>query len=129
MARRPINVLVVDDQTPFRRAARAVIGETPGFDLIAEASSGEEAVAAAAALEPDVVLMDVNMAGIGGVEATRRILAARPETVVVLLSSYEVAPAAANGSGAAAYVPKVEFGRHTLEELRQARGWRSSSAR
>jgi two-component system invasion response regulator UvrY len=129
MAGRRIKVLVVDDQIPFRRGARAVVGETPGFELIAEARSGEEAVAAAAAFEPDLVLMDVNMAGMGGVEATRRILAARPETVVVLLSSYEDAPAEANGSGASAYVPKGEFGRRTLEGLRQARGWRSSSAR
>jgi DNA-binding NarL/FixJ family response regulator len=120
MSRQEVKVLVVDDQAPFRRAARAVVDETPGFDVIAEAMTGEEAVAVAAQLEPDLVLMDVNMAGIGGIEATRRIVAARQETVVVLLSSYEDAPTDADGSGAAAYVPKGEFGRRVLEEFGQA---------
>ena len=129
MSRRRIRVLVVDDQAPFRRAARAVLGEASGFDLIAEAMSGEEAVAAAAELEPDLVLMDVNMAGIGGVEATRRIVAARPETVVVLLSSSQDAPADANDSGAAAYVPKGEFGTRVLEELGRPAAYPSSSDR
>ena len=115
-------MLVVDDHAPFLRAARAVLDEAPRFDLIAEATSGEEAVTAARDLEPDLVLMDVNMPGIGGVEATRRIVAARPETVVLLLSSYEHAPAEADGSGVAAYVPKGEFGRAVLEAFGQAYG-------
>ena len=122
MPDRRIRVLVVDDQVPFLRAARAVLGEASGFDLIAEATSGEAAVAAARDLEPDLVLMDVNMPGMGGIEATRRIVAARPETIVVLLSSYEDSPAAADGSGAAGYVPKGEFGRRVLEKFGQARG-------
>ena len=122
MSRRRIRVLVVDDQAPFLRAARAVLDEASGFELIAEATSGEEAVAAARALEPELVLMDVNMPGIGGVEATRRIVSARPETIVVLLSSYEDAPVEADGSGAAVYIPKGEFGRRELAEVWRAHG-------
>jgi DNA-binding NarL/FixJ family response regulator len=118
----PVRVLVVDDQAPFRRAARAVLGEAPGFDLVAEATSGEEAVAVARKLAPDLVLMDVNMRGIGGIEASRRIVADRPGTVVILLSSYRDEPAEAVGSGAAVYVPKGEFGRQMLERLWQRRG-------
>jgi two-component system invasion response regulator UvrY len=117
VSRRQIRVLVVDDQPPFLRAARAVLEAASGFDLIAEVTSGEEAVAAARELEPDLVLMDVNMPGIGGVEATRRIVTARPETIVVLLSSYEDAPADTDRSGAAVYVPKGDFGPGVLEDV------------
>ena len=67
-----VRVLVVDDQRPFRVAASAVLRRTPGFELVGEAASGEEAVEQVAALAPDLVLMDITMPGIGGVEATRR---------------------------------------------------------
>jgi two-component system invasion response regulator UvrY len=117
-----IRVLIVDDTAPFLRAARAVLARTSAFHLVGEASSGEEAVAAARHLEPDLVLMDVNMPGIGGVEATRRIVASCPETMVVLLSSYEDAPSEAEGSGAALYIPKGELGPGVLEEVWQALG-------
>jgi DNA-binding NarL/FixJ family response regulator len=105
-------VLIVDDQAPFRRAARAVVGATPGFEVVGEAESGEEAVDLAADLAPAMVLMDINLPGINGIEATRRITAARPEVVTVLLSTYreEDLPADAGDCGAAAYVHKEEFG-------------------
>lgn len=114
-----IGVVVADDQAPFRRAVRTILGATPGFELLAEAISGEEVVAIAQSLEPDVVLMDIKMPGIGGIEATRRITAARAGTVVVLLSSYgeRDLPADARACGAAAYVPKEGFGRRVLEEV------------
>jgi two-component system invasion response regulator UvrY len=127
MPGREVRVLVVDEQAPFRRAARALLAEMPGFALVAEAESGEAAVLAAARLEPDLVLMDVNMAGIGGIEATRRIVAGRPETVVVLLSSYPDAPGGADDSGAAAYVPKGELARGLLERFLQPGGYPSSA--
>jgi DNA-binding NarL/FixJ family response regulator len=73
-----VGVLIVDDQAPFRRAARAVVTATPGFEVIGEAESGEEAVELAEDLAPEVVLMDINLPGINGIEATRRITAAHP---------------------------------------------------
>jgi two-component system invasion response regulator UvrY len=116
---RLVRVLVVDDQLPFRKAARAVLEVLPGFELVEEAVSGEGAVAAASTFEPDLVLMDVHMEGIGGLEATRRIVAARPETVVILVSSYraEHVAAAVAESGAMAFVPKDQFGARSLSEL------------
>jgi two-component system invasion response regulator UvrY len=114
-----VGVVVVDDQAPFRRTAKAVLGATPGFELLAEAISGEEAVALAQALEPDVVLMDIKMPGIGGIEAARRITASRGRTLVVLVSTYPERdlPADARACGAVAYIPKERFGTRVLEEV------------
>jgi two-component system invasion response regulator UvrY len=105
-------VLIVDDQAPFRSAARAVVRRMAGFDVVGEATNGEEAVARAAELRPALVLMDINMPGINGVEATRRILATEPDTVVVLCSTYnpQDLPPDVPSSGARAYINKEEFG-------------------
>jgi two-component system invasion response regulator UvrY len=114
-----VPVLVVDDQAPFRSAARAVLGMTPGFEIVGEAASGEEGMTLAKELEPALVLMDINMSGINGIEATRRITAEHPETVVVLLSTYSAddLPADARSCGAATYVNKEEFGPDVLREI------------
>jgi two-component system invasion response regulator UvrY len=115
----PVRVVVVDDQTPFRRAARAVIGATSGFELVAEAESGEEAVELARWLEPDLVLIDIHMPGIGGVEASRRIASPGNGVITVLLSSYreEDVPEEAHSCGATAYVHKEDFGPRVLRAL------------
>ncbi|MGD0380449.1 MAG: response regulator transcription factor [Acidimicrobiales bacterium] len=109
-------VLIVDDQLPFRMAARSVVGVTPGFEVVGEAKSGEEAVEQAAALHPQLVLMDINMDGISGIEATRRITAENPGTRVVLLSTYDAEdlPADARTCGALGYVHKEQFGPDVL---------------
>ncbi len=114
-----VPVLIVDDQQPFRRAATMVVRMTPGFDVIGEAESGEAAVDLVAALEPRLVLMDINMGGISGIEAARRITASHPGVVVVLLSTYHVddLPGDASASGMAAYVNKDEFGPLVLRQV------------
>jgi DNA-binding NarL/FixJ family response regulator len=80
-------VLVVDDQSIFLDVARQVIDATPGFEPVGEATSGEQAVALASTVRPDLVLMDVRMPGLGGTEAARRIEQAGSATAVVLVSS------------------------------------------
>jgi two-component system invasion response regulator UvrY len=119
-----VRVLVVDDQAPFRLAARMVLKRAEGFELVGEAATGEESVDKVAELTPDLVLMDINMPGINGIEATRRIVAAAPETVVFLCSTYQLGdlPADAKTSGARAYVNKEEFGPSVLSQLWSARG-------
>ena len=116
-----VSVLVVDDQLPFRSAARTVVKLTPGFEVVGEASSGEEAVEMVGTLAPDLVLMDINMDGISGIEATRRITAAHPDAKVVLLSTYDEddLPADARTCGAVAYVHKEKFGPGVLTEVWQ----------
>jgi pilus assembly protein CpaE len=114
-----ISVMVVDDQQPFREAARAVIARLDGFEIIAEAESGEEAVEIAVAVHPDLVLMDINMGDMDGITATSIITSANPDTMVVLLSTYELSdlPPTARTSGAAAYVNKDDFGGRALRRL------------
>ncbi len=114
-----VSVLIVDDQVPFRDVARTVIGMTAGFEVTAEAESGEDAVAQADAHAPDLVLMDINLPGINGIEATRRILSTHPTTSVILLSTYSEAdlPADARECGALAYVHKEDFGPTLVRQL------------
>ena len=70
--------MIVDDQSPFRAAARAVVDRVAGFELIAEVASGEEAVAISNELGPQLVLMDINMGELNGIEATRLITQSNP---------------------------------------------------
>jgi DNA-binding NarL/FixJ family response regulator len=119
-----VTVLVVDDQPPFRDAARAVLERLAGFELIGEAESGEAAIARVDELGPDLVLMDINMGGIDGITATTAIIAAHPLTRVVLMSTYELGdlPPSARTSGAIAYVNKDDFGGRALRRLWEAGG-------
>jgi DNA-binding NarL/FixJ family response regulator len=112
-----VRVLIVDDQEPFREAARMVVEVSDGFEVVGEAESGEEGVERARELHPDLVLMDVNLGGIDGTEATRRILAEGSAKVVFLVSTYEPAEYAPKAAecGAAAYIPKSTFGPDELE--------------
>lgn len=80
-------VLAVDDHVPFLTAMRRVVEAAPGFELAGEAESGEDALTFAAQYQPDVVLMDVKMPGLGGIEAARQIKASLPRTVVILVSA------------------------------------------
>ena len=105
-----VRVLVVDDQEPFRNAMSAVVEATDGFEVVGAVASGEESVTAAEDLGPDLVLMDVNLPGIDGIEATRTIRQRPGAPVVVLLSTYDECEFDHEGSGAAAYVPKGAFG-------------------
>jgi two-component system, NarL family, invasion response regulator UvrY len=118
-----VRVLIVDDQAAFRVAARAVIERTRGFTLVGETGSGRDAAARVDALLPDLVLMDINMPGVDGIEATRRIKDAHPDILIILLSSYatqDVSPRA-HSSGANAYLHKDELSPRTMHSLWQAR--------
>jgi two-component system invasion response regulator UvrY len=114
----PVKVLIVDDQPPFRAVARTVVTLTSGFEVVGEATTGEDAVSLADDLEPDLVLMDINLPGINGIEATRRIVQAHPGTAVVLLSTYraEDLPGDARTCGALGYVHKEDLGPDTVCE-------------
>jgi two-component system, NarL family, invasion response regulator UvrY len=114
-----IPVIVVDDQPAFRRAARTVLGRLVNFELVGEATSGEDAVALCDELQPALVLMDINLPGIDGIEATRQIVARRADTAVVLVSTYraEELPEGAATCGAIAYLHKERLRPPVLEQL------------
>ena len=125
-----VTVVIADDQAPFRRAAGAVVRVTPGFQVVGEAESGEAAVELVDSLEPELVLMDIHLPGINGIEAARRIAGSHPATVTFLVSSYQAEdlPAEARSSGAAAYIHKEDFGPELLSALWETRGdaeWRA----
>lgn len=88
-ARPPLRVVVADDHRLFRDGVRALLGSIEGIEVVGEAATGDEAVDLALRLEPDVVLMDVQMPGTNGLEATRRLLAARPGIGVVVVTMFE----------------------------------------
>ena len=112
----PVRVLVVDDQALFRRVMSAVVDETEGFVLVGSAASGEESIVTAGRLRPDLILMDVNLPGIDGMEATRRLRADSMAAAVVLLSTYDEEDwdGQARECGAVAYLAKSAFGPDTL---------------
>ena len=108
-----VRVLVVDDQAPFRRAASAVVYAVEDFELIGTVDSGEAAVEAAVVHHPDLVLMDVSLPGISGLEAARRITT-DPQTAgtrVLLVSTYEADDLDddMSTSGAGGFLSKASF--------------------
>lgn len=86
---RAIRVLVADDHPVFRRGMRAILGAEEEIELVGEATDGEEAVALALEMRPDVILMDLNMPNNNGIEATREILAANPDTGILVVTMLE----------------------------------------
>lgn len=122
-----VRVLIVDDQEPFLSAARMVVELAEGFDVVGEATTGEEGIELAKRLRPDLILMDVNLPGIDGLEATRQILSGHGEVpAVVVLSTYEAREyeTRALAAGAFAFISKSDFAPDRLE---QAWDYRKSS--
>jgi len=117
-----IRVLVADDHPVFRRGIRAILLAEHDTELVGEATDGEEAVAMAIKLRPGVILMDLNMPNLSGIEATRSILEANPETAVLMLTMFEDDKSifAAMRAGAHGYLLKGADGAETLRAIRAA---------
>ena len=101
-------VLLAEDHQVVREGLRALLGSEPQFEVVGEAADGAEALSLAEKLAPDVVVMDIGLAGLSGVEATRRLRKSHPEIKVVVLSMHDDAPTvdAALHAGARGYVLK-----------------------
>ena len=119
-----VGVLVVDDQDHFRRVAFDVVAATDGFEPLGEAGSGVEALALAAELKPELVLLDVRMPVMDGIETARRLSTEHPGTVIVLVSLDGVSelPDTLGSCGAKALIRKQDFGPDALRRLWDAHG-------
>src|SRR5688572_31530548 len=104
----PIRVLIVDDHPFYREGVRTMLSVESGIEVASEVASGDEAIAQAASLQPDVILMDLKMPGINGIEATRRILHTSPHIGVLVLTMFEADESvfAAMRAGARGYLLK-----------------------
>jgi DNA-binding NarL/FixJ family response regulator len=119
-----VSVLTADDSPAFRAALGELVDATPGWELVAATSSGEEAVGLAERLRPDVALIDVRMGGIDGIEAAAQIVALGGETLVVVLSAGDLEPLAARAgaAGVTAVVDKRRLRPGVLQEIWAAYG-------
>jgi DNA-binding NarL/FixJ family response regulator len=122
MAQKNIRILLVDDQTMFRDGMRVLLSSQPDFQIVGEAADGEEALAKAAALRPDVVLMDLRMPVLDGAAATRRLRASQPEVRVIVLTTFDEDAAIFDGirAGATGYLLKDAPTEKLYEAIRAA---------
>lgn len=118
----PIRILIADDHTLFREGLRSLFASVADTRVVGEAASGEEAIVLAEALQPDVVLMDIQMPGLNGIEATRRITHASPHIGVVMVTMFEDDESvfAAMRAGARGYVLKGADQEEMLRAVRCA---------
>lgn len=122
-----ITVLVADDHAMVRTGIVRMLDDAEGISVIAQAASGEEAISSCRILSPDVVLMDVRMPGIGGLEATRKLRLVSPSTRIIALSAYDQEPMPSRllKAGASAYVTKGASEEEMVLAVRQvAKGLR-----
>ena len=84
-----IRILIADDHAFYREGVRAMLRDVPDLEVVGEVAAGDEAIARALALQPDVILMDIKMPGLNGIEATRRILHASPHVAILIVTMFE----------------------------------------
>ena len=116
---KPLTFLLVDDNTPSRLALREVVAAHPGWQVIADAGDGLAAVSLAATHNPDIVLMDIAMPRMNGLQATRQIKTAAPETRVILFSAYANRgfQTGSAEAGADFFIQKEKLTPQTLDEI------------
>ena len=117
-----IRLLLVDDHAIVREGLRMLLGEVPDLDLVGEAKDGPEAITAAAALKPEVILLDLMLPGLNGIEVTRRILAQQPDCRILVLTSFaeDQNVVAAMQAGAAGYLLKDVLKADLVKAIHQA---------
>ena len=115
-----IHILIADDHALFREGLRALFTALPDIEVVGEAAEGEAAITQVDALQPDVVLMDINMPGVNGIEATRRILSNHPNLGIIMVTMLEddASVFSAMRAGARGYVLKGAHHDEILHAIR-----------
>jgi DNA-binding NarL/FixJ family response regulator len=120
----PLRVLIADDHPLFRDGIQALLGATPDFEVVGEAKMGEGVIALAETLQPDIILMDIQMPGVNGIEATRRILHTSPQIRILMVTMFEDEASifTAMRAGARGYVLKDTEKTEMLRAIRAVGG-------
>jgi two-component system, NarL family, nitrate/nitrite response regulator NarL len=126
-----IRIMIVDDHEVARRGIRSVLLSNPRLDLVGEATDGEGAVKKAQELRPDVILLDITLPGINGIQAATNIHAVSPESRIIFVSQHDSMQTARNALrvGAYGYVVKSDAGRDLLTAIEAAREGRIFTSR
>lgn len=114
-----MRIFIADDHEIFRRGLKSLLESRPGWQICGEASDGLDAVKQVLQLEPDVLVLDVSMPGLNGLDATRRIMLERPEARVVILSQHEPSflETSALEAGAKVYLTKTDVGQKLIRAI------------
>jgi DNA-binding NarL/FixJ family response regulator len=120
MTTEPLRVLIADDHPLFRSGLRALLAAEPEVELVGEASTGQEAITLAATLQPDLIIMDIQMPDLNGIEATRQIIHASPHMGVLIVTMFDDDPSvfAAMRAGAKGYLLKGAKHEEMLRAIR-----------
>jgi len=120
MDKNKITIILVDDHPLIRKALRDELSGQPDFEVIAEATNGEEAISIVKEMSPDVIVMDINMPVINGIEATRQIKSCCPDIAVLVLTVYEEIEHIMSiiDAGASGYLTKNVFGEEIIQAIR-----------
>ena len=129
MAGSALRVLIADDNARVRHALGSMLRSSAGFEVVGEAEDGQQAVQHALTLRPDIVLMDVQMPHLDGLQATQRICAAWPQARVVVLTGLDGQERPARAAGAVDYVPKDVLPQELLARVQQAASIERAPAR
>ncbi len=120
----PIHVLIADDHTLFRAGLRALLNLFPDIQVVGEASTGDETITKAEMLQPDIILMDIQMPGVNGIEATRQIISTSPNIGIIVVTMFEDDDSvfSAMRAGARGYILKEADEEEVLRAIRGSQG-------
>jgi DNA-binding NarL/FixJ family response regulator len=116
-----MRIFIADDHEIFRRGLRALLESRPGWEICGEAKDGKQAVAKVRDLDPDIIVLDISMPGLNGLQVTKRLIQSRPSSKVIILSQHEPSlfEASAREAGAQAYLTKTDVAQKLISAIEE----------